>query len=173
MTKAKAKPGTAAELAAIYPGPKRIPVRITRATGKGETRQVEVKTVAVSVYALPIEQLARLVEILEPVMAQMTEPKRVLQFVADNKLEVYAAVAEATSFDVEDVAAFDGDGFLSVVFGIVEMNHDFFVRLLGLAGYGPPGTPSDNGDGPRPSPSFGIGATPIPNATHSPSSTPQ
>lgn len=173
MKKDKAKPGTAAELADIYPGPRRIPVRITRVSGKGEARQVAVREVLVSVYALPIEQLARLVEIIEPVLAKMDEPKRVLQFIAENKIEVYTAVAEATGFDVADVAGFDGDGFLSVVFGIVEMNHDFFVRLLGLAGFGFPGTGSENGAGKKPSPTFAAGVTRTPNATHSPSSTPQ
>lgn len=171
MTKTdKARPGTAGELAEMFPAPKQLPVRITRVTGAGAERKVEIEESTVTVYALPIEQLGRIVGIFEPVLTAMTEPKRFLQFISDNKPAVYAAVAEATGWSVADVAAFNGDDFMTVVFAIIEANNDFFGRLLALAGFGSLGIPAgSNGAGPGPSPTFAAGEAPIPSDTRSPS----
>lgn len=174
MTKKVPKPGTAAELAAMFPAENQIPVRVTRVAGDGPERKVTIEKSAVTIYALPIEQLGRIVDIFEPILNGMTEPKRVLQFISENKPAVYAAVSEATGWAKEDIGAFNGDDFVAIVFAIFEANRDFFVRLLALGGFAPPttGIPS-NGDGRKPLPSSDVGAMPTPSVTPSMSSTRQ
>lgn len=129
------KPGTMAEVAAMYPAPTSVPVRVVRVTGAGNNRAVAVETVAVMVYAMPVEELGRIVAILEPVMAHGDQPQRTLQFISENKESVYDAVAVATGWSVDDIRLFDGNDFLTVLFKIVDANESFFVRLLGLAGF--------------------------------------
>lgn len=175
MAKTKIKPGSAAELAAMYPGPKRIPVHIVRVKGDAGSRTVEVEESTVTVYALPVEQLGRVMDILLPVL-ELSGTKPFTQFLADHKADIDAAIAEATGYSVEDIRCFDGNDHLTVVNAIIERNADFFVRLLGQAAaseHQATIAAAEDGDGRTQSPTFVAGAIPTPSATHSPSSMPQ
>lgn len=170
----KPKPGTVAELSAMYPAPRRIPVRVVRIEGdKGERKVVTEHSIAV-VCKLPIDVLNRMVQILEPVIERGGDaPVRVTKMMLDHEGEFHAFIAEATGWPAADVARFMGEDYMAVINAILEDNSDFFLHRLGLVGFASPAIRSASGDGPRPSPSSGAGDAPIPSVTHSPSLTPQ
>lgn len=167
MKESKTKSGSASELAEIYPAPKSIDARIIRVEGDGGERRVVIERVRVAIYKLPIEQLARAVQVLDPVLSVIEGQVGIIKLLTDSPQAFYQLVAEATGFPIEDIARFDAGDFLSVLNGILQFNADFFLHRLGLLAPGSPSgpghenTPKD-GDGPKPSPSSASGASPIP-----------
>lgn len=176
MTKEKkAKPGSARELAEMYPLPESIEARIIRVDGDGAERKVSIERVKVTIYKLPIVQLARVVQVLDPVLSVVEGSVPMVKLMTDNPSEFYAVVSEATGVPVDDVANFDVEDFFAVLNGILRLNADFFLRRLGLATVRLPSGPGResedaNGDGAKLSPSSASGASPILNASPSPSS---
>lgn len=176
MKKDKAKPGTASELAAMYPGPKIIPVRLVRIEGEGRSRQVFYDPADVVVCGMPIEQLGRVSGLLIPLADAIGEQSSLLAFLSEHKEEALAVVADAIDWPVADLKRMHSSDFMDVAMLIVQENVDFFVRLLGPAAFALPGIQAGvpgNGAGPTPSVSFASGETRIPSATPSPSSPPQ
>lgn len=180
-TPTKAKPGTAAELAAMFPAPKTIPVRIVRVEGEGAERRVRVEQSQATVYKLPIEQLTLAVQILEPTFSQVDGEVRIVNMLTGDPKPFYAVVAEVTGHPVEDVARFAGDDFIVVLNEILQYNADFFLHRLGLVTLRLPSVPGrengeadgSDGDGAMPSPSSASGDARIPSASHSPPLLPQ
>ena len=178
MTKeTKAKPGTNAELAEMFPLPKQVPVRLARVTGEGADRTVAIEHSKVTIYALPIEQLNRIVQILDPVLSG-SEGQRIEHLLTENRAEFYGVVAEATGWKTEDVACFVGNDFARVLDEILQVNADFFARRLGLVMLRLPSVPgreseSTNGPGPKLSASSGNGANRTPSDSPSQPSPPQ
>lgn len=173
--KEKAKPGTSAELAELYPAPHEIKVRVGKEEGQGKRRRFVYEDDVVVVSALPIQQLGALIDTLAPLVNDKDDAD-ILTLATEHRGIVYAAFAQATGWSAEDVGRIHPTDFISAVQAIVDANADFFVRLLGPAVFGTPGnkalTPG-NGAGPTPSTTSTHRDTPIPSATHSPSSRPQ
>jgi hypothetical protein len=172
----KVKPGTASELAAMYPAPKAIPVRLVRIQGEGRTREVFYDPAKVTVCGMPIEQLGRISELLIPLADAMGEQSSLLAFLSEHKEEALAVVAEAIDWPIDELRLMHASDFITVAMSVVNENINFFVRLLGPAAFALPGIQAEvpgNGAGPKPSVSFAAGETRTPNATPSSSSMPQ
>lgn len=154
----KHKPGSAAELANFYPGPRRVPVRIIEVKGAGDTREVVTREVTVLVYELPVTVIARVAVALGAVMepGKLLSIGRFMQLAAEHQAEVFAAVHEATGMDVADIANIRGADFYDLVDTILTVNQDFCDRLLEPLAFvnRATGRPRPNGDGSGVSTSF-------------------
>jgi hypothetical protein len=173
MKKDKARPGTAAELAEQYPGPRMIPVRLVRIEGMGRERRVFNDPATVTVYALPIQQLGRLGQVLAPIANALATTPNIWTLTLEHEDEIMAAVSEAIGWDIAEVGTIHSSDFVDVVKAIMEENADFFVRLLGPQSDPATKAAGANGDGRTPSDSSGGGETLTPSDIPSPSSTRQ
>lgn len=170
----KAKSGSIDELADLYPGSRVLPVRLVRVEGMGSDRKVSYDAAKVTVYALPIQQLGRVGQALAPIAGDLTTAANIWTLTLQHEAEIMTAVAEAIGWEVDDVGGIHSSDFVDVAKAIMEMNADFFARLLAPQGLGSQATKAGaNGDGRTPSDSSGAGETLTPSDTPSPSSTRQ
>lgn len=159
-------PGTAGELAELYPAAKRLELRLVWVEGEGEAAQVKARKVAVQVYPFPIHVLGRVARALAPALHALNEAVSLWVFAAEYETETHAAVAEATGLSVEDVALIDGNDFITLLEAIRDANRDFLNRLLDPPASGSQATrmKAANGDGRSASPSSSDTASPTPSA---------
>lgn len=126
-----AKPGSVDELAALYPLPTTLSVRLT-VPGKQKGHETREATVC----ELPIGVLAHIAKALMPMLEAIPTTSTLLQLAANHPEDLYKAIALAIDWDPADVRRMAGADFLKVTMAVWELNKDFFAPLLGsvLAG---------------------------------------
>lgn len=129
--KAKAKPGTMAELAEIYPVIKAIDVRVERIEGTGKASVLHYQLETVFVKPLAVEQLGSFAAALAPISAGIGSAPNWIIFAAEHKNEVVNAIAAAIDWNPKVVAKMHAADFLDVFAAVMEANQDFLTRLLG------------------------------------------
>lgn len=154
------KPGSAAELAAIYPAAREIEVHMG---GEAAT---------ISVRALSIERIGAVADALGPALDEVTKAPSInalaLVLVRHYKHTI-RAVAAAVDWPPAQIGRIDASEFHMLVWAVIEANADFFVRLLGPVAFATPeATPEarGNGAGATPSDSSDAMGTPTPSVTH-------
>ncbi len=168
MAQKKAARGTAAELAAMFPGQRQITVRVKRVLGEGDARVVEWLSHTIAVEPMVIEQLGRVAERLLPITDALERTPNFLALAVSHPDVIIGVVAEAIDWPIEQARMIHGADFVTLTRAILEDNKDFFDRLLGPLVSGMLATIREAivGDGPTPSVSSSATDTSVPSATH-------
>lgn len=164
----KARTGSAAELADLYPALRVIPVKVRAAPDSPEFVDD-----TVTVAEMDIVQIAQVMRALGPLGATLTPSTSFMVLAAEHPDEVCAAVGVAIRWPAQRVGMLGGASFMRVAGAVWECNLDFFGQLLGLLVNGSPATPTapTAGAGERPLPTSAVSAaSPIPSGSPSGSS---
>lgn len=163
-----AKPGTAAELAELFPVSRNMTIKVKRVEGSGAARAVYWDPVGIVVDPMAIEHLGRVAAELVPITAALESSPNFLALAISHPGPIMAAVAQAIEWDVERVKLIHAGDFVTLTRAILEDNKDFFDRLLGPLVSGILATIREalSGGGPMQSPSSAGTGTAIQSATH-------
>lgn len=124
------KPGSVAELAALYPAPKVIAVRVRSAP---DAQTFEDDTIVVD--EMDIVQIGRAAHELAAIPDLTSD--NLLLIAARHHQEVFAAVGIAIRWPTERVSRLAARSFADVLSAIYEANDGFFIRCLALLGFAP------------------------------------
>lgn len=144
MTDKKAKPGSTAELAELYPAPIEVPVKVRSAP------DAAFEDASVTVEEMDIVQVGQAAAALAGI-PNLTAANLLL-IATEHQDEVMTALGIALRWPASKVALLSASSFLRLLEAVYAMNDGFFTRLLGLVAFGTMPVPKTAGAGAAPLP---------------------